>query len=185
MKIIAYVWTAIWANLKMILLKMFWLSRLRFSYLNNINSRSSIRLHGRNAQIKFGRMVTVRPNVEIHANNGCITIGDKVFVNRNVIITAHQSITIGDGTTIGPNVCMYDHDHNFKELHGNGYVSSPIIIGKNVWIGAGSLILKGAKIGDGSIIAAGTIVTKDVASKMLVLDKREKIYKIIGDSSAL
>ena len=38
----------------------------------------------------------------------------------------------------------------------------PIIIGNDVWIGYGAVILSGVKIGNGAIIAAGSYVTKDV-----------------------
>lgn len=40
------------------------------------------------------------------------------------------------------------------------YPSEPIVIGDDVWVGAGATILKGAKIGDGCIIAAGAVVLK-------------------------
>jgi acetyltransferase-like isoleucine patch superfamily enzyme len=35
-------------------------------------------------------------------------------------------------------------------------------IGRDVWIGAGSIVLAGVEIGDGSIVAAGTVVTKNI-----------------------
>ena len=47
-------------------------------------------------------------------------------------------------------------------------VKAPIVIGDNVWIGMGAMILKGVTIGEGSIIAAGAVVTKDVAPNTIV-----------------
>jgi acetyltransferase-like isoleucine patch superfamily enzyme len=38
----------------------------------------------------------------------------------------------------------------------------PIEIGKNVWIGANSVILKGIEIGDGGVVGAGSVVTKSI-----------------------
>lgn len=58
------------------------------------------------------------------------------------------------------------HDH---VIIREGYVkSAPIVIGNNVWIGMGSMILSGVHIGDGSVIAAGSIVNKDVPEHSLV-----------------
>ena len=42
------------------------------------------------------------------------------------------------------------------------------IIGNNVWVSAGSIILFGVKIGDNAIISAGSVVTKDVPEGMFV-----------------
>jgi maltose O-acetyltransferase len=39
----------------------------------------------------------------------------------------------------------------------------PIAIGRNVWIGAGALLLPGVTIGDDAVIGAGSVVTRDVA----------------------
>ena len=44
---------------------------------------------------------------------------------------------------------------------------APIHIGKNVWIGANSMVLPGVTIGDGAVIAAGAIVTKDVPANTI------------------
>lgn len=61
---------------------------------------------------------------------------------------------------------------------------APIRLGKNVWVGSNSTILRGVTIGDNAIIAAGSVVTKDVAVDSVVggvparyiqnIDKNEK-----------
>ena len=86
------------------------------------------------------------------------------------MVICRESISIGDGTTIGPHTCIYDHDHGREE--GALYKTAPVTIRKNVWIGAGCIILKGVTIGDNSIIAAGSIVTKDVPADTIFLQKR-------------
>lgn len=47
-------------------------------------------------------------------------------------------------------------------------VREEIVIGKDVWIGARAIILPGVHIGDYSVVAAGSVVTKDVPSGVLV-----------------
>lgn len=104
------------------------------------------------------------------SNGGKIEVGTNVSINRNTIIVSKESIKIGDNTSIGPNVCIYDHNHiitgeGFKKEE---FSSSPITIGKNVWIGANVTILKGSNIGDNCIIAAGAIVKSTVPADQIV-----------------
>lgn len=47
-------------------------------------------------------------------------------------------------------------------------VAAPVQIGNKVWIGTGAIILKGVTIGDGAVVAAGSIVTRDVATNAVV-----------------
>ena len=102
----------------------------------------------------------------LHADDGQIKLNQN-FINRNYMIVAHQLIDIGYGTTIGPNVCIYDHDHD--KSNGGGFKSVPVHIGSNVWIGANSVILKDVTIGDNAVIGAGTVITHDVACNATIV----------------
>jgi acetyltransferase-like isoleucine patch superfamily enzyme len=53
----------------------------------------------------------------------------------------------------------------------------PVAIGDNVWIGAKAIILKGVTIGDGAVVAAGSVVTKDVAPGVLVAGNPARTLK--------
>ncbi len=132
-----------------------------------VSKKACLRTFG-NSIIKIGKKVGIKQNVEILADNANIIIGDGCFINSNCMIVSHEKIEIGNKTTIGPNCCIYDHDHDGK----GGYVSKPIIIGENVWIGAGCIILKGIKIGDNTIIGAGSIITKNIPDNSIVIQKR-------------
>lgn len=46
--------------------------------------------------------------------------------------------------------------------------STPVVIGQDVWIGHGAIILPGKTVGNGAVIAGGAIVTKDVAPYTIV-----------------
>lgn len=141
---------------------------IKWHLMNKISVLSSIKTSNRGA-IKFGKINVIRPNAELAANGGVITLGNNCFVNRNSMIVSHEAISIGDNTTIGPGVYIYDHDHDGD----GGYVSMPIMIDKNVWIGAGSIILKGVKIGSNSVIAAGSVVYSDVESNVIFVQKKD------------
>lgn len=83
-------------------------------------------------------------------------------------IRCMHHIKIGRGTVISRNVQIWDDDvHSIKNNQDKGN-QNEVIIGKNVWIGAGVIILKNVHIGDGAIIAAGSVVNKDVPDSTLV-----------------
>ena len=113
-------------------------------------------------------------------NHGELIIGEGVGLNTNCTIACHKKIFIGDGAEFGPNVCVYDHDHDFRCEGGikeGKYSCQEVYIGKNVWIGANTLILKGAKIGNNSVIAGGSIVSgkADIPDNSVFLQKRTTI----------
>jgi acetyltransferase-like isoleucine patch superfamily enzyme len=99
--------------------------------------------------------------VEIKAGASLEICGNKGYASRNVQIECMNSIKIGAGVAIGPDVIIRDTDsHSLTD--SDHVMTIPIRIGNKVWIGARAIILKGVSIGDGSIIAAGSIVTKDI-----------------------
>ena len=56
---------------------------------------------------------------------------------------------------------------------------APIVLGKNVWIGSNATILQGVTIGDNSVVAAGAVITKDVAANTVVDGVPAKFIKKI------
>lgn len=120
--------------------------------------------------------ISLQPNNNLEAGTLVKAVGGKVslggcYINRNCNIIAMDEIVIEGGVTIGPNVCIYDHDHNMayiKDKTAAPYVTAPVKIGKNAWIGANSVILKGVTVGDGAVIAAGAVVSKDVPEKTIM-----------------
>lgn len=103
-----------------------------------------------------------------------ITIGDRSFININCTVLdapiSEGAITIGDDCLIGPNVQLLAVSHavNPTQRLNKENFAAPIIIGNNVWIGAGAIILAGVSIGDNSVIGAGSVVTKSIASNTVV-----------------
>lgn len=129
-----------------------------------------------NSKVSIGKELVTRPNVTFRVEEGSLIIGDKCFFNSNVSITCMEKITIGDGCQIANNVVIVDHDHDYKNSL-SVFTKEAVIIGKNVWIGANSVILKGSRIGDNCVIAAGSVVKGEVSSNTLYYQKREGIYK--------
>lgn len=118
----------------------------------------------------------------LRANWGCHThMGNNVYVNFNLTLVDDADVFIGDHTMIGPNVTIATANHPLepalreKALQYN----TPVHIGKNVWIGAGAILLPGVHIGDHSIIGAGSIVTKDIPSMVVAVGNPCRILKQI------
>ena len=91
-----------------------------------------------------------------------ITVGKNVFINSGCCFQDQGGITIGDGALIGHQVVLATLNHDLNPERRKSMKAAPIVIGKNVWIGAHATVLAGVCIGDNAVIAAGAVVTKDV-----------------------
>jgi acetyltransferase-like isoleucine patch superfamily enzyme len=105
--------------------------------------------------------------------------GKNVFVNSGCRFQDQGGITIGDGALIGHAVVLATLNHAIAPARRQNICPSPIVIGKNVWIGANATVLPGVTIGDNSIVAAGAVVTKDVAANTIVGGVPAKMIKNI------
>ena len=99
------------------------------------------------------------------------------------MIACHEYVEIGDDVQLGPNVQIYDHDHDFRADGGvkvGKYKTSPVKIGNNVWIGGSATILPGVTIGDNVTIGAGSVVTKDIPSNVVAVGNPCRVIKRLG-----
>lgn len=115
-----------------------------------------------------------------------IHIGKNVEINMNCVFLDCNTITIGDFSGIGPSVHIYTVFHPTNPLerldeksHFWKSLATPVHIGKNVWIGGGSIILPGVTIGDGTTIGAGSIVTKSIPANCIAAGNPCKILRYI------
>lgn len=106
-----------------------------------------------------------------------INVGKNVFINSCCCFQDQGGITIGDNTLIGHNVILATLNHDFSPNKRSILHPSPIVMGKNVWIGSRATILSGVTIGDGAIVAAGSVVTKNVPSNKVVAGVPAKVIK--------
>lgn len=96
-----------------------------------------------------------------------IYVGKNVFINTCCHFQDQGGIFIDDGVLIGHNVTLATLNHGFLPEDRGTLYPAPIIIGKNVWIGANVTIVPGVTIGDNAIIAAGAVVTKDIPTNVV------------------
>lgn len=117
---------------------------------------------------------TLRPNA-------IISIGENTGISGGVICAA-VSVEIGSECLLGADVQIFDNDFHKIEPENRRFNSSPnnvkcapVIIEDNVFVGAGSKIMKGVRVGENSVIGAGAVVTKDIPRNSIAAGNPAKI----------
>ena len=148
----------------------------RFRFINKIKSFYLKVFFG----AKVGRRVVFYSNIWIFTGRNLI-LGDDVDLATGVLITTDGGVSIGARTLVGYGTKILSSNHNIPKLPNrifdSGHTKAPVIIGKDAWLGANCIILPGVTIGDGAIVAAGSVVTKDVPTNVLVGGIPAKIIK--------
>lgn len=122
-----------------------------------------------------------------------LKIGNYVYLGDNTLVSCTESVEIGDETLLAHGVEIYDNDSHpvaaadrevdWKIVTGrlsgprNNIAARPVKIGRQVWIGANSMIFKGVTIGDKSIISAGSVVTKSIPANVLAAGNPAEVIK--------
>ncbi len=121
----------------------------------------------------------------LHANwaGRHVTLGDNVYANFNLTLVDDVAITIGSNVMIAPNVVIATAGHPIlPELRREAaQFNLPVVIGDNVWIGAGALIMPGITIGDDTVIGAGSVVTRDIPAGVIAVGSPCRVVREIGD----
>ena len=130
---------------------------------------------------KIGKCVSFYPGVWITPGRN-LTIGNYVNLAKDVIITTSGGVVIGDRTMVGYRSQILSSNHEIpsigKPFPISGNVHLPIIIARDVWIGAGSIITAGVSIGEGAVVAAGSVVTHDVSPNSIVGGVPAKVIRM-------
>lgn len=121
----------------------------------------------------------------LHANFGGkhVHFGKFVYANFNLTLVDDTHIYVGDYTMFGPNVTVATAGHPIlPELREKLYqYNMPVTIGRNCWIGAGTVILPGVTIGDNTVIGAGSVVTRDIPANSVAVGNPCRVLREIGE----
>lgn len=120
----------------------------------------------------------------VHMSYGShVHLEEHFYANFNLVLVDDTDIYIGDRTMIGPNVTVCTTGHPAYPLYREmvAHYSLPIHIGKNVWIGANSVVLPGVTIGDNSVIGAGSIVTRDIPANVVAVGNPCRVMRQISE----
>lgn len=120
-----------------------------------------------------------------HSNFGGehVHFGNHIYANFGLTLVDDTHIYVGDNTMFGPHVTVATAGHPIDPtLRAKEYqYNMPIHIGKNCWIGAGSLILPGVTIGDNTVIGADSVVTKDIPSSVVAVGNPCRVMRDVGE----
>lgn len=96
-----------------------------------------------------------------------IQIGARTVVNRGCCLDGRGGLTIGDNVSVSPGVWILTDGH---DMHDPFFaeVLAPVVVGDYAWLGSRAMILPGVTIGEGAVVAAGAVVTRDVAPYTVV-----------------
>ena len=101
-------------------------------------------------------------------NKGSLTVGNRTNFTQDIIISSIDSIEIGSDVLIAEYVSIRDGDHQIQigiKINQQSLSKKNIKIGNDVWIGAGTRILKGAILADGCVIGANSSVLAKTYTK--------------------
>jgi acetyltransferase-like isoleucine patch superfamily enzyme len=107
---------------------------------------------------------------QIDAESG-ISVGSGASLNYGCYIEGSGGVTIGERTILGPNVVILSSTHRMAsdiEVTRSGKEFKSTTVGDDVWVGANVVIIGGITIGDGAVVGAGSIVTREVLSHVVV-----------------
>lgn len=89
-----------------------------------------------------------------------LSIGADTQFNYGVSLEAWESVTLGERCMFASFVRVGDRD---------GHRTAPIVIGEDVWVAHGAIIMPGVRVGARSVVSAGSIVTQDVPPDSLAM----------------
>jgi acetyltransferase-like isoleucine patch superfamily enzyme len=109
-------------------------------------------------------------------------IGRNVFVNQNCTFHDLGGVDVADDVMIGPNVSLITSGHPVEPSRRRDFtLAKPIVIERNVWIGACATIIGGVTVGENSVVAAGSVVARNVPHNTLVGGNPAKVIRSIAD----
>lgn len=108
-----------------------------------------------------------------------IVLGKNVFINHACTFLDLGGITIEDDVQIGPKVNIITENHPIDPLNRKSLDLAAVTIKRNAWIGAAANILPGVTVGENAVVAAGAVVTNNVAANTIVGGVPAKFIKKI------
>ena len=100
-------------------------------------------------------------------------------MNVGLVALDVAPITIGDDVQIGPGVQLLTPTHpvEAEPRRAKWEAAKPIVVGDNVWLGGGAIVLPGVTIGENTVVGAGTVVTKDLPAGVVAVGNPARILR--------
>jgi acetyltransferase-like isoleucine patch superfamily enzyme len=137
----------------------------------------------RGGDLTVGTGTDVRRFVTITCG-GRLVVGDEVVVSTGVHVHCTEHVEIGSWTIVGEYTTLADSDHVRTTADApvhHSITTAPLMIGRNVWVGAKATITKGVTVGDQAFVAAHAVVTADVPAGWLAAGIPARAARQIDD----
>ena len=143
----------------------------------NISTRAEVELA---PTLRLGRGTTISSFTKIKVTDGPLITGRQCgFGTGCFVATGSAGIEVGDHVIFGPNVSLVGVNYRYERLEvpleEQGHTSVGIRIGRNVWVGANSVILDGTVIGENSIVVAGSVVNRRFPPNSIIQGNPAKV----------
>ena len=127
-------------------------------------------------------------HIEARYPGSIIVIGDGTWISNGFsVIAEYSSVKIGRRCLIGANVEIMDSDFHGLELRDRHRSDpawcKPVVVGDDVFIGAGVRVLKGVMIGNGAVVATGSIVARDVPPYSVVGGIPARVIRMLDENN--
>jgi acetyltransferase-like isoleucine patch superfamily enzyme len=167
-----------------------------------VGSRSRVLAHRitpvPGCQAEFGSDCIINAKISFDREGASFICGDRCYIGASQMVLA-QSRSMGDDVVISWGVTIVDHNSHAVEWSDRAgdvldwaqgrkdwtnVKIAPVQIASKVWIGFNAIILKGVTIGEGAIVAAGAVVTKDVAPFTVVAGNPARVIRTLSEPAA-
>jgi acetyltransferase-like isoleucine patch superfamily enzyme len=167
---------AVSGNVRRLMLSLVW----EFEGSARIEGRVIVRSFG--GDVSIGTGVLIGPMVVMGcAKGGVLTVGRGTTINQGSFVEAVERIDIGANCLIGEYVSIRDNDHAFADpalpIRQQGFVSTPVVIEDDVWLGRSVVVTRGVRIGRGAVVGANSVVTHDVPAGAVVVGAPARVIK--------
>ncbi|MEA2704614.1 MAG: maltose O-acetyltransferase [Actinomycetota bacterium] len=108
-----------------------------------------------------------------------LRVGARTFVNFGLVALDVATITIGDDVQIASRVQLLTPTHpvEAEPRRAKWEAARPIVIGDNVWLGGGAIVLPGVSIGENTVVGAGAVVTRDLPAGVVAVGNPARVIR--------
>ena len=135
-----------------------------------LGSEVEMDLGGTDGRITLAARCRLERGVVLHAYGGHITVSPSCFIGPYTVIYGHGGVSIGERSLIASHCRIVSSNHTIPpmgtDIQSQPDVLLPVVIGRDVWLGAGVTVLGGVTIGDGCVVGAGAVITRSLQHRV-------------------
>jgi maltose O-acetyltransferase len=127
-----------------------------------------------------GEGTVIRPPLRVDYGSH-LRIGARTFANVGLVALDVAPITVGDDVQIGSNVQLLTPTHPVapRPRRDKWEAAEPVVIGDNVWLGSGAIVLPGVSIGENTVVGAGSVVTRDLPANVVAVGNPARVVRTV------